>query len=219
MQMHMHPHQPQHYPLLGSPAARCARPLVHDGALHQDPRSRRATLDPASSPTAIFVTIPGAVPVEARAIAPAVAPSTLPVAPPAAAPAPASASAPRFRPNSFAIVIKCSPFVFYFLVFFQQRTRMLFLCSTRTIHTHLLLRAGGLGMSSGGPLPHTKAPAPGQAPGQAQAPASNNNSGSMAAVSRQGARKRVSAWTTFPSHADRRIASQCSFLPMLAFYF
>jgi hypothetical protein len=89
MQMHMHPHQPQHYPLLGSPAARCARPLVHDGALHQDPRSRRATLDPAFSPTAIFVTIPGAVPVEARAIAPAVAPSTLPVAPPAAAPAPA----------------------------------------------------------------------------------------------------------------------------------
>jgi len=34
MQMHMHPHQPQHYPLLGSTAARCARPLVHDGALH-----------------------------------------------------------------------------------------------------------------------------------------------------------------------------------------
>ena len=43
-------------------------------------------------------------------------------------------------------------------------------------HTHLLqhpqLRVGGLGMSSGGPLPPTQAPAP----GQAQAPASNSSS-------------------------------------------
>ena len=91
-------------------------------------------LGPASSPTAIFVTIPAAVSVEARALAPAVTPSALPVAPPTAAPAPA----PKFRPNSFAIVIKCSPFLFYFLIFFQQRTRTrtLFLCSTRTSHTH-----------------------------------------------------------------------------------
>ena len=91
---------------------------------------------------AIFVTIPAAVPVESRALAPAVALSALSVTPPAAAPAPAPA--PKFRPNSFAIVVKYSPFVFYLLVFFQQRTRTLFLWGTHTSHTH---RAG--------PLPHT----------------------------------------------------------------
>ena len=58
---------------------------------------------------AILVTIPAAVPVEARALVPAVVPSALPVAPPAAAPAPS----PKFRPNSIAIVLKCSPFAFY----------------------------------------------------------------------------------------------------------
>ena len=134
-------------------------------------------LGPASRPTAIFVTIPAAVSVEARALASAVAPSALPVAPPTAAPAPA----PKFRPNSFAIVIKCSPFVIYFLVFSQQRTRTLFLCSTRTSHTHTCFsEPAAWAFSSGGPLPHTTAPAPGQATGQAQAPASNNNSSSMA---------------------------------------
>ena len=165
---------------------------------------------------AIFVTIPAAVPVEARALAPAVASSALPVAPPAAAPA------PKFRPNSFAIVVKCSPFVFYLLVFFQQRTRTLFLWGTRTSHTHTCFSEPAAWAC----LPAALSPTlkhPHQVRHQDRHRPLLAITTAVAwraeAVSRQGARKRVSAWNTFPSHADRRIASQCSFLPVLAFYF
>ena len=58
----------------------------------------------------------------------------------------------------------------------QQHPHALPLQHAHQPHTHLLqhpqLRVGGMGMSSGGPLPPTQAPAP----GQAQAPASNSSS-------------------------------------------
>jgi hypothetical protein len=134
MQLHMHSHHPKlgkHHWLGQHGAQGHLSMMEHCISIHG-----HGGLGPA-----ILVTIPAAVPVEARALAPAVVPSALPVAPPAAAPAPS----PKFRPNSIAIVIKCSPFAFYLLVFFQQRTRTLFLCSTRTNHTHLLLRAAAPG--------------------------------------------------------------------------
>ena len=162
-------------------------------------------LGPASSPTAIFVTIPAAVSVEARALAP----SALPVAPPTAAPAPA----PKFRPNSFAIVIKCSPFLFYFLIFFQQRTRTrtLFLCSTRTSHTHTCFsEPAAWAFSSGGLSPTLQHPHQVRQQGRHRP---------LLAITTAVAWRAEAVSATFPSHADRRIASQCSFLPVLAFYF